>query len=505
MRAATATRPSGPQGRRPLGDLLLAPLAGASAQRRSASVIIIGGASIAILLGMLFFRLPMPVVFVGAVLAGVGGWTLLYPEVGLAALVINALVGLTHLRELPRLGPLSIPIALELILAGAIVVQVMLGRRKVFLDSPLHLLFVVLSFWIVVSFLVNGHVSDENVDEIKNVYFARVLIFFLLTGILAGGRDLKRLVGLFAISNVGLVAASVAARLGYLGEERIYVEAKMLRTQGLVQNPNNLAFDLTTMLILAVFTFFLVKRRWVKALLFMLAFADAAVILSTLSRSGFISLVAVLLFMFFKLTRSARVMALVLLIALAGGLISQTQLMQRFQRMEQVHDVDRVKLAKIGLNAAEANPVFGIGMGNFLRDFDRYNDQDVKRKLPTHNMYMYLASQMGFPSLLLYLLVVAVTWFSMRRMEKALNSRGEGRSFLGLFNLAVQCFLVNLCVFGLSGDVCFEYSVFIMLGFGLLLYREHERAGGGRSVEPGEPLAGGDPLRRGPRVLPERA
>src|SRR5262245_28762849 len=102
MRTAAAAHEQGHRGHGP-GDLTRQPLAGAAGLRRSAGIVIVGGASMAILFAMLFLRLSMPAVFVGVLLAGVGAWTLLYPEVGLAALVINALVGLTHLRELPRL------------------------------------------------------------------------------------------------------------------------------------------------------------------------------------------------------------------------------------------------------------------------------------------------------------------------------------------------------------------------------------------------------------------
>jgi O-antigen ligase len=435
----------------------------------------VGGAALAILVAMLYMRMSLAAVAAAVLLAGVGLATILYPEVGLYALVLNALVGFTHVRELPRLGPLSIPIAFELILVVAVAVQVALGRRRLFLGSPQHLLVAGLTFWLVVSLLVSGNVTEENYDAVRNLYLVRILIFFLLTNIVEGVPALKRLALVFAVSNLGLLVTSTLARLGYFGEEKVYIEQKMLRTQGLVHNPNNLAFDLTTMLILAVLSLFYVKRRALKGILFLLALADGAVILSTLSRSGFISLVAVLLFMFVKLTRSARAVAVSLILAVLAGSASQTNLVQRFQRLDAIKDVDRWRLSMIGLNAAVANPVFGVGFGNFIREFDRYNDQDVRRALPTHNMYMDMAAQTGFPGLLLYLAAMGITWRRSRRMERELAARGEERSFLGLFNLGMQCFLVNLAVFGLSGDVEFEYSIFVMLGAAILVHREHLR------------------------------
>lgn len=447
--------------------------AGPGAQRKLAAASIVAGVSLFIFAPMVLLGVSMPVLAVALVLAVAAAATILWPEVGLAALIINALVGLTHITDLPTLGPVSIPIAFEGVLALSFAFQVAVGRRRPFLGSPQHLMIVALTLWVVVSLLVSGHVEEANMEALRNLVLVRVLIFLLVTNILSDESSLKRLVGLFALSNAGLVAASLATRLGYFGTEKVVISERLLRTSALVQNPNNLAFDLTTMLILAVFTWLWVRSRWLKAVLIALAITDAAVILSTLSRSGFISLLVVLCFMFIKLPKGARLVAVALVLSLGIGLLAGSNIIQRFQRIDEIRDVDRYKLARVGANASLENPFFGVGLGNYLRSFERYDDQNLRRAMPAHNMYVDLAAQMGLPSLLLYLGILATTWWGLRRMELDLKARDEERSFLLVFNVAVQCFLVNLCVFGLSGDVEFEYSVFLMLGLGLLLLRLH--------------------------------
>jgi len=94
---------------------------------------------------------------------------------------------------------------------------------------------------------------------------------------------------------------------------------------------------------------------------------------------------------------------------------------------------------------------------------------------PAHNMYLDLAAQMGFPALFLYLLAFFLTWRRLAAMEADLRRLGLERSFVFQFGWAIQACFVNLAVFGLSGDVEFEYSVFTILSFGMLLYREHRR------------------------------
>lgn len=463
-------------------------LSSAPVLRKLTAVLVVGGISLFILAAMVILGLSMPILTVALVLAAAATATVLYPEVGLAALILNALVGLTHITDLPTLGPVSIPIAFEGVLALSFGFQVAIRRRRTFLSSPQHLLILGLTLWVVVSLLVSGHVGEENLEDLRNLFLVRVLIFVLVTNILAGEGALKRLVGVIALANIGLVAASIATRIGLFGSERVVISERMLRTSALVHNPNNLAFDLTTMLIMAVFTYRWVNNRWLKGALVALAVTDAAVILSTLSRSGFISLVVVLFFMLFKLPRRARGVAVLLILSVGVALAAGSNIVKRFQRIDTIKEVDRYRLAMVGVNIAMDNPFFGVGLGNYLRHFQAYDDQDIKRPMPTHNMYVDMAAQMGIPALLMYLAILGVTWRGLRRMERELRAAGGETSFPYVFNLAVQCFLVNLCVFGLSGDVEFEYSVFIMLGMGLLLVWRHRQS---RARREGRPSPGG--------------
>jgi O-antigen ligase len=414
-------------------------------------------------------------IFLGAVFAGGAAILFLKPEAGLFALILNALLGLTHLATLPRIGVISAPVALELALTLSVLFQALFHRRPVFIASPQHLLILALTVWMLVSLLVVDRVGPENLAALRNLYLVRMLVLMLMTNILLSGTALKRFVATLMIANAGLLVTSFLVREGFLGAARQeYSEVILLRTSGIVHNANNLAFDLTTMLIFCAASLFYVKDVRLKILLGLLAGFDLLAILTTLSRSGFVSLCAVILFLFYRM-KSARVAFVLVSFALLAALLLPSGLLFRFSRIEELKDVDRVKYARVGLNAAMHNPIFGIGFGSYISDFPVYNDTDLKEAVPTHNMYMNLASQAGFPALTLYMAAVILLWRRMRAMEASLEAQGGRASFLYQFGWAVQGSLVNLLVFGLSGDVEFEYSVFIVLGFGMLLYREHQR------------------------------
>ncbi len=397
------------------------------------------------------------------------------PEIGLHVLVVNAMVGLTHVVEMPRVGPFSPPVLIEALLVAAILFQSAFLGRRIPLGSRQHLLLGSLAVWILVSLLSGVSVGPENFAEYRNLFLVRLVMFALVTVIMTTSRHLERLVSTLLIANVGLLVTAALVRSGAFGEERITISQNFERTGALVQNPNELAFTLTTMLVLAIMTYLRARSLLVRTLVLALAAADLFFIMATLSRSGFISLCVVLAFLVFKLTSNLRAVTVILLLVLCGTLMVPDALFERFGKIDQVRDVDRFQIMRVGLAMTLDHPLLGVGLGNYVPVFSSYNVSNMRREAPAHNMYLDLAAQMGIPALLLYLTVLAITWRALWKMESRLRTEGRTRTFPYLMNLAVQAFFVNLMVFGLSGDVEFDYGAFIMLGAAVTLLAQEER------------------------------
>lgn len=398
----------------------------------------------------------------------------LVPEAGLYLLLLNAFLGLTRIVIMPRIGPVSPPILLESTLLLAVLYGA-LRRRTLFVAAPQHILMLGLTAWMVLSLMVSGNRGSGNLEYARNGYLVRVLYLFLLTNILMTPKQLKRLVVVLLVANVGLLAVSYLVREGWFGEEMVQSADRIARTTSLVHNPNTLAFDLTIFLIVAAASFTYVRGLPLKIALALLAVLDVAWILSTLSRSGAISLGIVLLFMFLTLLWDLKSAAFAAAVCVAAFALSPWTLASRFALVEDAGHVDRIKFWTVAGNMALHHPVFGVGLGNYVQNYRRYNTTDWKDPVPPHNMYLDLASQMGFPALVFYLAIVGVTWKRLISMQADLARMRLRSSFLYRYGWAVQICFVHLLVFGTSGDVEFEYSVFTILGLGMLLYREHQR------------------------------
>ena len=114
-------------------------------------------------------------------------------------------------------NPISVPVALEGVLALAFATQVALRKKRTFLSSPQHWLLFILTFWIIVSMLVSGDMEEQNLNAFRSLYIVRFLIFLLVTNILVDRASLERLLWILAGSNVGLIGFSIATRIGLFG------------------------------------------------------------------------------------------------------------------------------------------------------------------------------------------------------------------------------------------------------------------------------------------------
>lgn len=77
----------------------------------------------------------------------------------------------------------------------------------------------------------------------------------------------------------------------------------------------------------------------------------------------------------------------------------------------------RLVLWEAAVTMTKENPVLGTGFKGFARYKHLYTEHDVREKDP-HNYYLYVASQMGLPALLLFLIILAQAFFNGCRLSK---------------------------------------------------------------------------------------
>ncbi len=101
---------------------------------------------------------------------------------------------------------------------------------------------------------------------------------------------------------------------------------------------------------------------------------------------------------------------------------------QEFLIRAQGSSQQRLQLAKDAILLTFQNPIFGVGPGMYSA---AQNDLSIARSQPkgawlgTHNTYLEVSSETGFPGFIIYMACLLVCWRDLRRLERATAARRD--------------------------------------------------------------------------------
>src|SRR5262249_8365568 len=154
----------------------------------------IAGLALLLLVGTVLLGISIPMMFLGLVILAAALGTLIRPEIGMHVLVLNAMIGLTHVVEMPRVGPVSVPVLIEALVLGAILFQAAFLRRRMSFATPQHALLGLLSLWVLLSVITGVLVGPENFRQYRNLFLVRLVMFVIVGVLVTGRRQARRLI-----------------------------------------------------------------------------------------------------------------------------------------------------------------------------------------------------------------------------------------------------------------------------------------------------------------------
>ena len=223
-------------------------------------------------------------------------------------------------------------------------------------------------------------------------------------GVFVAGTLLSVLWGLTA----GKVAGGAAA-------------AQVGRLSGANVEANELASLLVVCMVFAGTLTLVIRRAPVARVLIALGALGAIVaFFGTFSRGGLISLaVAILAGCFYGGRARSAFVALVIGVVLVGGVFLGDNTSGAVQRLTSSDTSGRSSIWTVALRMARANPIIGVGSGNFQVAEPHYlltspgliarSDLIVTTPLPAHNIYLQALAEMGVIGLALLLAVLGLS------------------------------------------------------------------------------------------------
>jgi putative inorganic carbon (hco3(-)) transporter len=290
-----------------------------------------------------------------------------------------------HLAELAAIAGLA-AMAVRRLHAGRTIVKLNPEVIAVAILGGIIVLTTPFSFW-----------PGGSLAVFTEIYGKIILIFALMISTLTSPRRLHQMTWLMIVASGYIAGRGV---IDYLSGVNL-VEGDRLggAVGGMFKNPNDLALNLVTFLAPTLFIVIQDKRPSRRLIAAFMAVLMLTATVFTKSRSGFLGLIAMGIVVVYYTGRAKP--GVVIGVVLAGLLALPAMPASFWSRMDSIVNpagdptgsrAARIRLLNQGLDVFAANPLTGIGAGQF----QNYNGPGVVEKWRvTHNVWLQVAAELG--------------------------------------------------------------------------------------------------------------
>ena len=219
----------------------------------------------------------------------------------------------------------------------------------------------------------------------------------------------------------------------------------------------------------AYFSIFGETRRRVKLLLILSVVVFTGAVIVSFSRGGFVGLCAVGLYCLARSPKKLVGGTVVAVVVVAALLFAGAEYWEEMGTItdtsESTADL-RLEIWKIGLRMWAANPVFGVGAGNFrwqvgefqsAEQLDKYG-RSLQGSIVAHSLPVELLAELGTTGVIVVGLCCWVTWRNLRRVQRAIPRPRRVTDVNGLWPLSCYADAVIGSIIG-----CLATGVFLSL------------------------------------------
>ena len=262
------------------------------------------------------------------------------------------------------------------------------------------------------------------IGTFTDMYAKVVLIFLLMVNTLTTQKRIEQFTWLLVIAS------------GYIGGRAVLDYARGInliengRVQGAVggmfKNPNDLALNMVAVLPLAVLLALRPYRPMHRGIAAFCGLMMLGAIVATQSRSGFVGLAAVVLFLALHVVRRrpglvfAGVLAGLLALPLLPDAYWARMASITNEKLDQTGSREaRSILLREAFDAFKAHPLTGVGAGQF-KNYDPEGRQEAWRE--SHNVVLQVAAEIGILGVLIWVFLVARAFYGPMQTRSLLRS-----------------------------------------------------------------------------------
>ena len=383
------------------------------------------------------------------------------------------LIALTFVRpqdDRPNMAELHFPLVLTLTLIVATLARFNFARERIWFTIRQLWLFIVFFLWMIASAVANS-LTLESKSQLDETFVVLLVSGLILIWVNSPGRFKAFLWTLLAC---GFYYAQLALRNPRLMFEQIedtHFERLSFRHINNFGNPNYLALFMAIVSFLALAMLVFERRLVFKAALGALFAGFLYVFLHCQSRGATLAFATGLL-VFWSMQKRKLLLGTAGVLAVLIGLaaFAPATYLERLQTIgsyqEDASVTGRLQLWRISFGLISAYPILGVGPQNFQRY--AFNSQ--------HNSYLQVASEMGIPALLLYVVMLGSGVRSLRIARRMSSPQAKDIPYIYTISSGALAAITAIIVQGFFTGFALREFVYFLLALSYCLRGLAEQA-----------------------------
>jgi probable O-glycosylation ligase (exosortase A-associated) len=388
-----------------------------------------------------------------------------WPFVGLIGYVSIAYVRPHEWAYMPSV-PISLAVGLAT-LTGYFIFELTRRAPQLIPNGLLLLL------WMQITFATLYARSPE-VARGKFIELSKTFLIALLITAMVESEKRARWFVLSIVFSIGLLAfRSNIGILLTMGQARIYGPG------GTIEDNNDYALLLIMAVPIAYYAARAESQPWIKRTCYALAAMMIVTVIFTLSRGGYLGLGAVAFCLALKARFKLTALIALTILGLIVFSIAPRQVSERVTAIRATEydesTQQRFYSWDVSWRIINEHPIFGIGPRNLLQVYDRTTESLVARV--SHNSFLQMAVDAGVPALLLFIAVIALSYWRLRKSRRILKARAPDSPLIA-YSHGLEVALIGYLVSGnfLSRhDLELIYNVIALATSFYLMARDLER------------------------------
>lgn len=333
--------------------------------------------------------------------------------------------------------------------AIATMLGLVIAREKTFADSLMrYRLVLIYVAWTAVTTIFALHQDFALAKLIEILKVQTMCVVTLCTLTKPKRIEILAIVATFSIAYFGIKGGLFTVLHG--GEFKVWGPPDSIITDN-----NHLAVGLAMIIPLVYWSFWRTDRIWMKLALVGAMMLIGVSILGSYSRSAFLALAAMSLFLVLKSEHKLMIIPLVALGTLVALGVMPEKYWDRIMSIG-TYEQDQSAMGRINVwwtafNIAN-DRITGAGYEYYSRAVFAIYAPDPLDVHSSHSIYFQSLGEHGWIGLSLFLLIWAVTWLNCSRFGKALPDTSDGRSLKMLLRM-IQVSLIGFLVGGLTVNI----------------------------------------------------